>query len=499
MNALLIAPAFPNTFWSFIHALKFANKKSLQPPLGLLTVSSLLPPDWERRLVDLSVRKLSDSDIAWADIVFIGAMSIQKDSVLDVIETCRKQEKKIVAGGPLFTASYGEFEGVDHFVLGEAEITLPRFLDDLERGVPEPLYISDERPQLDLTPLPDWDLIRMKDYRDMNIQYSRGCPFACEFCDISVLFGRKVRTKDAGAIIAEMDELYLRGWRGGVFFVDDNFIGNRSKLKRDILPAMIEWQKKHRYPFLLTTETSIDLADDDILMDMMSEAGFQTVFVGVESPNDESLRECNKVQNRGRDLLVSVRRIQKAGFEVHAGFIIGFDSDPPSIFERLSRFIQESGIVTAMVGLLNAPYGTDLYLRLKREGRLLDEISGDNTDLTMNFVPRMNRQTLIEGYRMIIRDIYSIKPYYRRVRRFLRDFDPPKGQASRFRYKDFVALLRSMFGLGLVHRGRREYWKLFTWTLLKRPRLFPSAITMAVYGLHFRKVFEPLLTGNATS
>jgi len=493
LKILLVAPDFPGTFWSFIHALKFVNKKSSHPPLGLLTVSSLLPQSWERRLVDLSVRKLTDRDIEWADMVFIGAMSIQRDSAVEIIDRCGRQGKKIVAGGPLFTASYDEFEGVDHFVLDEAEITLPLFLADLERGEPRPLYLADERPSLALTPMPDWDLIRMKDYMTLSVQYSRGCPFDCEFCDISVLFGRKVRTKSAESMIGELEELYQRGWRGPLFFVDDNFIGNRVKLKREVLPAMIEWQKERKYPYYLTTETSMDLADDDELMEMMSKAGFSSLFVGVESPNDESLKECNKEQNRGRDMIASIRKMQKAGFEVLGGFIIGFDSDPPAIFDKLSEFIKESGIVTAMVGLLNAPRGTKLYQRLKGEGRLVNNISGDNTDMTMNFIPRMDMKKLLEGYRKTINDIYSAKPYYRRIRDFLRDFEPPRGQASRFRPSDVMALLRSMFRLGLVEKGRLEYWKLFAWALVRKPRLFPLAITFAVYGLHFRRVFQPLI------
>jgi radical SAM superfamily enzyme YgiQ (UPF0313 family) len=490
---LLIAPEFPGTFWSFIHALKFVNKKSSHPPLGLLTISSMLPQEWKKRLVDMSVRKLADRDLDWADMVFVGAMSIQKASVRDILGRCARKGKKVVAGGPLFTAEYDEYDAVDHLVLGEAEITLPPFLADLSEGKAKHLYLPEERPALSLTPMPDWDLIRMKDYMTMSVQYSRGCPFDCEFCDISVLFGRKVRTKSADSIVGEMEELYRRGWRGGVFFVDDNFIGNRVKLKKEVLPAMIAWQKERKYPYYMTTETSIDLADDDELMEMMSEAGFQTVFVGVESPNDESLKECNKSQNRGRNMVASIRKMQKAGIEVLGGFIIGFDSDPPSIFERLTEFVRESGIVTAMVGLLNAPRGTKLYKRLKGEGRLLDDISGNNTDMSMNFVPSMDRQILLEGYRKIISDLYSVKPYYRRVMEFIRDFEPPRGQASRFRPSDVMALLRSIFRLGLLDRGRFEYWKLFMWTLVRKPRLFPLAITLSVYGLHFRKVFQPLL------
>ncbi len=256
---------------------------------------------------------------------------------------------------------------------------------------------------------------------------------------------------------------------------------------------MIDWQEKRKYPYYLTTESSIDMADDEELMEMMSKAGFSSIFVGVESPNDESLKECNKAQNRGRDMVASIRKMQKAGFEVSGGFIIGFDSDPPAIFDKLSEFIKESGIVTAMVGLLNAPRGTKLYKRLKGEGRLVENISGNNCDMTMNFIPRMDRKKLIEGYRKTINDIYSAKPYYRRIRDFLRDFEPRKGQASRFRPGDIIALLKSMFRLGLIDRGRIDYWKLFVWTLVRKPRLFPLAITFSVYGLHFRRVFQPLI------
>jgi len=365
MKILLVYPQYPDTFWSFKHALKFAAKKAAFPPLGLLTVAAMLPAEWEKRLVDMNVNRLTDADICWADYVFISAMAVQRDSAGEVITRCRQLGTKMVAGGPLFTMEPRDFDEIDHLVLGEGEVTVPRFLDDLAKGKAEHIYESSEKPELSRTPVPMWSLINMKHYSSMSLQYSRGCPFNCEFCDIVLLNGHRPRTKGRSQILAELDALYAGGWRGGVFIVDDNFIGNRKKLKTETLPAIIEWRQGKRYPFVLSTEASINLADDEELMNLMVEAGFNTVFVGIETPNEASLMECNKFQNQNRDLVASVKKIQNYGMEVQGGFIVGFDSDPLSIFRNQINFIQKSGIVTAMVGLLNAPPGTRLYQRLK--------------------------------------------------------------------------------------------------------------------------------------
>ncbi|PKL83502.1 MAG: B12-binding domain-containing radical SAM protein [Ignavibacteriae bacterium HGW-Ignavibacteriae-3] len=492
MNILLVYPMYPDTFWSFKHALKFVSKKASFPPLGLLTVAAMLPKGWNKKLIDMNADQLSVNDILWADYVFISAMSIQSESANHVIERCKKLNTKIVAGGPLFTSSSEYYDKVDHLVLNEAEITLPHFLSDLSEGTPKHIYTSEEWADITTTPLPLWELVSMNNYTSMNLQYSRGCPFDCDFCDITVLYGRSPRTKTTDQVIAELDAIYFAGWRGPVFFVDDNFIGNKAKLKREILPAIVEWMKKRKNPFYLNTEASINLADDESLMLLMAWAGFEAVFIGIESPNELSLIECNKNQNRNRDLISSVKKIQQFGLEVQGGFIVGFDNDPPAIFDELTDFIQESGIVTAMVGLLNAPKGTKLHKRLLNEGRMLNDFTGNNTDFSINFVPQMNPEVLAEGYKKILSTIYSPKYYYERVMRFMKDFEPKKKKVFHLNPNYILALFRSIFKLGVMGEERIYYWKLFFWSLFRKPQLFSLAILFTIYGFHFRKISNGL-------
>lgn len=484
----MVYPMYPNTFWSFKHALKFVSKKASFPPLGLLTVSSLLPKEWNKKLIDMNTNTLDDKDIIWADFVFISAMSIQSQSANEVIDRCKKLNAKIVAGGPLFTSSSEYYQNIDHLVLNEAELTLPLFLEDLKEGKAKHKYTSDDWANITTTPLPQWNLISTKNYTSMNIQYSRGCPFDCDFCDITVLYGRKPRTKTKEQVLAELDELYNTGWRGPVFFVDDNFIGNKAKLKTEILPAIIEWNKKRKTPFYFNTEVSINLADDDLLLNLMVKADFEAVFIGIESPNEDSLIECNKNQNRNRDLISSIKKIQDVGLEVQGGFIVGFDNDPPSIFDKLTNFIQESGIVTAMVGLLNAPKGTKLQKRLLSEGRMLNDFTGNNTDFSINFTPHMDSEELINGYKNILNAIYSPKFYYARVMRFLKDFEPQKKKVFHLNPNYILALFKSIFKLGVLGEERIYYWKLFFWSLFRKPHLFSLAILFTIYGFHFRKI-----------
>lgn len=488
MKILLVYPEFPDTFWSFKHALRFIHKKAAAPPLGLLTVAALLPAGWDKRLVDLNATSLTPKDLAWADYVFISAMIVQRESARAVIERCVKAGVKVVAGGPLFTMEHDQFPEVDHFILNEAELTLPLFLADLAHGRPQRLYTTTEYPDIRQTPAPLWQLVNLKHYDTVSIQFSRGCPFHCDFCNITALLGHRPRLKTAPQIIAELEALYALGWRKSVFFVDDNFIGNKKQIKAELLPALIEWRKgKHGMPF--STEVSINLADDPELLRLMPLAGFDAVFVGIETPNEDSLVECSKTQNRGRNLVDSVKQLQRAGLQVQGGFIVGFDNDTPSIFQQQIDFIQQSGIVTAMVGMLQAPLGTQLYERLRREGRVVSAMSGDNVDGSTNILPKMGLETLREGYRKLLNQIYAPQFYYERVRTFLREYHPPEIRVH-LDLQYLLALGRSVYRLGIRGVERVYYWRLFFWTLFRRPRLFPLAITLSILGFHFRQVVE---------
>ena len=490
MNILLIYPQCPDSFWSFKNALKFIAKKAAVPPLGLITVSAMLPKSWHKKLVDMNVSALHANDIQWADYVFISAMYIQKESVGEVIAECKKKKKRIVAGGPLFTQEYSNYPLVDHFILNEAEITLPQFLNDLNIGQPKRLYQTSEYADITQTPVPDFHLLAIKDYAFMSLQVSRGCPFSCSFCEITSLLGHKVRMKSTSQILNELDVLFHTvKWRGPVSIVDDNFIGNKAEIKDNLLPSMKKWMQLHHYPFSFNIETSINLADDNELMTLLVEAGINSTFIGIETPDESSLHYCNKVQNKNRDLLECVKKIQNGGMQVSGGFIVGFDSDTPSVFQRQIDFIQQSGIVSAMVGLLNAPKNTKLYDQLKAENRLTNDATGNNTDMSMNFIPKMDMKDLLDGYTKIIRSIYEAKPYYKRLRKLLLNYNSKSTHKTKISFSLFRAFLKSILIIGVINRGRREYWQLVIWTLFNRPGAIVDAITYTVYGYHFRKVY----------
>jgi radical SAM superfamily enzyme YgiQ (UPF0313 family) len=488
MRALLVSPRTPDTFWSFSTILGWISKKAAFPPLGLLTVAAMLPASWRVRLVDLNVSPLRDSDIAEADVVLLSAMIVQEASAREVIARCRARGVPVIAGGPLFTTGGERFDGIDSIVKGEAEDLIAAIASDFEAGRLESVYEAATRPDLSRTPVPRWELIRLADYATMPVQVSRGCPFDCEFCDITAVYGRVPRVKSPEQVITELEALSSAGWKEHVFIVDDNFIGNRARVK-PILRAIIAWRARRASRMTFTTEASVNLVDDPELLGLMGEAGFKNVFVGIESPQAASLAECSKVQNRHRDLVESVRALHRAGLAVMGGFIVGFDSDGPDIFDRQRRFIEQSGVVTAMIGLLTALPGTRLHARLTREGRLIGGSTGNNCDGMLNFAPRLDRGTLVEGYRRLIRQVYAPRAYYGRIARMLHDLRPtgPRGNLG---WVDFRALLISFWMLGVRGRGRLAYWWFTLRTLLRRPRCFGQAMQWAIMGHHFRVIAQ---------
>ena len=489
MKVLLVNPEFPDTYWSFRHALPFISKRCAFPPLGLLTVSALLPRVWQRRLVDLNTQALKSSDIAWADMVFVTAMLVQKESLHKVVARCKAMGKRVVLGGPYVTTTIEDLPQADHIFIGEAETTLPQFVEDLKRGEPKRTYQATERPPLCTTPVADFQLADSKRYSAMSVQYSRGCPFNCEFCDIIEIYGRVPRTKSNQQMLSEFDALLKLGWRGTLFIVDDNFIGNKKNVRR-LLPELADWQERNGYPFSLLTEASINLADDDVLLSEMQRAGFHRVFLGIETPVEESLKEAQKTQNRG-NMVESIKKIQHYGMEVMAGFIVGFDNDPDDIFQRQIDFIRESAIPLAMVGLLQALPDTQLWRRLSREGRLLGDSSGNNTNCSLNFVPKMDPSRLIEGYQSIMRTIYKPSEYYKRaldsLKRTSERVSEPE-QTSIF--SAIAAMTRVALKLGVLDRERKEFWRFFAQTVGSPRGRFAESMRLAALGYHFRKLNE---------
>ena len=490
LRILLVYPRTQATFWSFQYALAFVAKRAAFPPLGLLTVAAMLPADWELRLVDENVALLCDADILWADSVFLSAMIVHREAAREVARRCAALGRTVVAGGPLFTTGHADFPEIPHFVRGEAEGVIGELIADLARGAPRPLYQSPAWPDVRCTPVPRWDLVRLRDYVTMPVQFSRGCPFECEFCDIVVMNGRVPRTKAPEQVLGELEALRAAGWRDRVFLVDDNFIGNRRRAK-ELLRALIGWRERTAARMTFLTEASVNLAEDRELLELMVRAGFKKVFLGLETPSAAGLEECGKRQNRRRDLQEATRILQQAGLEVMGGFIVGFDSDCEDIFERQFEFIQRSGVVTAMVGLLNALPQTALYERLAREGRLLAESCGNNTAAAVNFVTRLDREVLVRGYRDLMRRLYEPAQYYRRIRTFLAAYQP-RGPRLRFSASDVRAFVASLWLLGVWQRGRIAFWRLLTVTLVSSPAKFGVAIELAILGHHFRKVARGL-------
>ncbi|HQM47014.1 MAG TPA: B12-binding domain-containing radical SAM protein [Smithellaceae bacterium] len=493
MNILLIFPKYPDSFWSFTHTLKYVSKKAVFPPIGLLTVAALLPKDWSIRLADLNIKELPVRDTIDADYVLISATNIQIESTNEILKECHRLQKKVIAGGPLFANKLDEYINiVDHLVLDEGEVTIPRFLADLAAGNAHKVYRADknEYALLQNTPIPRWDLINIKHYASLMIQHSRGCPFGCEFCDVPLLFGNIPRIKSDEQIIRELEAVYDTGWRGTVFIIADNFVGNR-KSARSLLPKMAAWMKDRQYPFTFFTELSINLADDDEIIQLIVNAGFDNVFIGLETPNEESLQTVAKNHNCHRDMVAAIKKLQAAGLQVCGGFIVGFDRDDESIFARQIKFIQESGVVAAMIGILNVMPNTRLWQRLAEEGRLLDKFQVDNTDGGINYIPVMDKDALACGYRDMLTTLYSPRVFYQRVSEFLKSYHPaPIVRKEKHILENTKVLLKSIFYLGILGNGASQwfYWKMMIKSLIFYPRSFYAAIQFMIYGEHFRKV-----------
>lgn len=492
MRILLVYPEMPDTFYAMKHFMEVVNKKAAYPPLGLLTVAAMLPTEWEKKLVDLNTNKLNDKDILWADYIFLSAMNVQEESVTEIIKRCNALGAKIVAGGTLFTHEYTRFPGVDHFVLNEAEITLPLFLADLAKGVPKNVYKTAEFADVTTSPLPALHLINRSQYLYDIVQYSRGCPYMCDFCDVTALLGRRPRTKTPEQIIAELNEIHEKGHAQLVLFADDNLIGNKRILKAELLPALIEWRRKAQPAFYFATQLTVNLADDEELMQLLIDAGFRHIFIGIETPSEESLKVSHKTQNLKKNLLTTIHNIHAKGFIISGGFIVGFDTDDETIFDRQVRFIQESGIPLPIVNILKAPPGTDLYKRMKMEGRLSKPFAFTEGDT--NLIPVMDPVVLYKGFIELIDKIYTPEGSYQRLMRFFETYSFPK---NNLRVKEKLTLnhvrmvARLVYKLGMVSDSRKWFWKLILWSFKNNRKMLDKAF---FYGVMIHQMHETYKT-----
>jgi radical SAM superfamily enzyme YgiQ (UPF0313 family) len=500
VKILLVYPEIPSTYWSMRHAISLIGKKGLMPPLGLLTIAGFIPlEEFDVDIVDMNVRRLGDRDLAGVDLVMISAMLVQKASFFEVVRRCGRAGIPVAAGGPYPTACPEEMDGVDYLVLDEGEVTLPRFLADWRAGSAAHVYSDESKPPLDSAPMPRFDLIDTSLYANMPLQFSRGCPFNCEFCDIVSLFGRVPRTKSPERFIAELEEILKTGFRGTVFVVDDNFIGNKIRVK-ELLRALGPWQAARGYPFKLSTEASLDLGRDEELLDLMVAANFTMAFLGLETPNAGSLECAGKRQNLLLEPAQAVEAIQRKGIEVSGGFIIGFDADPPGICEDQIRFVKELAVPVAMVGLLTALPRTALRDRLEREGRLLAQSSGDNThSASFNFRTKLPEAGLLEGYFHVISEIYRPRAYFDRCLELLRRLPewrrkPRPGARGAVTPRNLLYLVRSLVAQGFSRYGA-EYFRYLFKALRISPGLVETFVTFAVQGRHFFIITRRFLRG----
>ena len=489
MNILLVYPRFPKTFWSYEKILELVNRKVLLPPLGLITVAAILPQEWTYKLVDTNIRPVEEAEWRWADLVIISAMIVQKDDMMRQIALSHQHGKPVAVGGPYPSSTPEELEGagVEYLILDEGEITLPLFVEDLRRGAERGRYSANgEKPDVTNTPIPRYDLLERSAYDSMSVQFSRGCPFQCEFCDIIVLYGRKPRTKSPAQLIAELERLYQLGWRGGVFMVDDNFIGNKRNVKL-LLRELAIWQEQRGYPFRFDTEASLDLAEDDELLDLMLACNFAAVFMGIETPDTDSLALTMKHQNTRSPLHDSIDKVTRAGLRVIAGFIIGFDGEKAGAGQRIVDFAETTGIPTTTFAMLQALPHTALWHRLQREGRLIADGGNINQTTLMNFVPTRPVEDIAREYVDAFCYLYAPRTYLDRVYRYFLKLGAPRVK-PRFQWPEWVvvrALLIVCWRQGVVRSTRWAFWHHLVHILFANPSVAEQYLAVCAHNEHF--------------
>jgi radical SAM superfamily enzyme YgiQ (UPF0313 family) len=490
IKVLMVWPRFPASFWSLGEVMQMVPERSLVPPLGLITVAALCPAQWEIRLVDLEFQDLRDEDILWADLVMVSAMAVQRKGVRLTLERASKLNRRTMIGGPYASSAPDALLPLaDHVVVGEPDAVFPQIALDLERGSARRLYSIAEKPDVSRTPVPRFDLLALNKYTFMSVQFSRGCPFTCEFCDIITIYGRRPRTKSPAQLTGELDAILQLGWRKEVFVVDDNFIGNH-KAALELAQELERWQHRNGYPFAFFTEASIDLASRPTLLDAMVKANFCRVFIGIESPSKESLKETKKFQNLRLDPLDSIRLIQQHGLWVMGGFIVGFDSDPPDIFDHQIDFVERAAIPWAMTGVLQAPPTTPLYKRMKGEGRLLQDNPEPSNFDPPNFRTVLPLPELLDGAKRMLLTLYDPRRFYERVLDSLERWQLQPGQRAPAPSLLYLlrVLLKSVWKQGVLSGYRRAYWR-YIRRLVSRWGLHPQkrrlGFELAISGHHF--------------
>jgi radical SAM superfamily enzyme YgiQ (UPF0313 family) len=489
MRILLLYPLFPKTFWSFDKILELINRQVLLPPLGLLTVAAILPQKWEFKLVDRNIRPVTEAEWEWAEIVIVSAMIVQKEDFLGQIREAKRRGKQVAVGGPYPTSLPEEAEaaGADYLILDEGEITLPMFVAALERGESQGTFrANDEKPDVTTTPVPRYDLLELRAYDSMSVQFSRGCPFQCEFCDIIVLYGRKSRTKTPKQLLAELQFLYDLGWRGSVFMVDDNFIGNKRNVKL-LLNELKIWMAERQYPFRFNTEASVDLAQDPELMQLMVEANFNSVFLGIETPDPESLQLTKKYQNTRNSLVDSVQAINRTGLRIMAGFIMGFDGEKTGAGDRIIEFVEQTSIPTAVFGLLQALPHTALWYRMEKEGRLHEQAGDGSQFALMNFTPTRPVEDIAREYISAFCTLYEPERFLDRVYRHFLTLAPSPNKSP---FKPLTRIELRALGIifwrqGIKRSTRWKFWHHLFSMLKRNPQVFIHYITVCAHIEHF--------------